>query len=122
MAFGDKKLEGGHAASHAANELLPILAAPGSGKEKNTIRMELVAVACWRLDDVRFDFDSSFVVPQSKAEFIELAGKLNQSMPYFCLSKIERTLNDHGKAVSGARILLLGVAYKRDISDVHAGS
>ena len=73
MAFGDKKLEGGHAASHAANELLPIPAAPGTGKEKNTIRMELVAVACWRLDDVRFDFDSSFVVPQSKAEFIELA-------------------------------------------------
>ena len=36
-------------------------------------------------------------------EFIELAGKVNQAMPYFCLEKIERALNDQGKAVRGAR-------------------
>ena len=51
-------------------------------------------------------------------EFIELAGKINQSMPYFCVSKIEHTLNDHGKAVNGARILLLGIAYKPGVGDV----
>ena len=38
-------------------------------------------------------------------EFIELAGKVNQAMPYFCLEKIERALNDKGKAVRGARVL-----------------
>ncbi len=36
-------------------------------------------------------------------EFIELAGKVNQAMPYFCLEKIERALNDEGKPVKGAK-------------------
>jgi UDP-N-acetyl-D-glucosamine dehydrogenase len=51
-------------------------------------------------------------------EFIELAGKINQNMPYFCVDKIERTLNSHGKAVQGARIVLLGVAYKPGVGDL----
>ena len=42
-------------------------------------------------------------------EFIELAGKVNKQMPYFCLEKIERALNDAGKPVRGSRILLVGV-------------
>ena len=50
-------------------------------------------------------------------EFIELAGKVNQAMPYFCLEKIERALNDHSKAVRGARVLVVGVAYKGGTSD-----
>src|SRR3954468_6343784 len=50
-------------------------------------------------------------------EFIELAGKVNQQMPYFCLEKIERALNDEGKAVRGARVLVLGIAYKGGTSD-----
>ena len=45
-------------------------------------------------------------------EFIELAGKVNQQMPYFCLEKAERALNDAGKPVKGARILIVGVSYK----------
>jgi UDP-N-acetyl-D-glucosamine dehydrogenase len=50
-------------------------------------------------------------------EFIELAGKINQSMPYFCVDKIERTLNSHGKPVHGSRIVLLGVSYKPGVAD-----
>ena len=45
-------------------------------------------------------------------EFIELAGKVNNQMPYFCLEKIERALNDAGKPVRGSRVLILGVSYK----------
>ena len=41
-------------------------------------------------------------------EFIELAGKLNQAQPQFCVEKIERALNDVGKPVSRGRILILG--------------
>jgi UDP-N-acetyl-D-glucosamine dehydrogenase len=52
------------------------------------------------------------------AEFIELAGKINQSQPYFCVEKVERALNDAGKAVRGARILVLGVSYKAGVGDV----
>jgi UDP-N-acetyl-D-glucosamine dehydrogenase len=52
-------------------------------------------------------------------EFIDLAGKVNASMPYFCRSLISQALN-HGsqKSLKGARILILGVSYKADIDDV----
>jgi UDP-N-acetyl-D-glucosamine dehydrogenase len=52
-------------------------------------------------------------------EFIELAGKVNEEMPYFCRSLISQALN-HGaqKAMKGSRILVLGVAYKPDIGDM----
>jgi UDP-N-acetyl-D-glucosamine dehydrogenase len=50
--------------------------------------------------------------------FIELAGEVNNNMPYFCRSVISQAMN-HGlqKSLSGSRILILGVAYKADISD-----
>ena len=51
-------------------------------------------------------------------EFIELAGKVNKHMPYFCLEKIERALNDAGKPVKGSRILVVGVAYKGGVGDL----
>jgi UDP-N-acetyl-D-glucosamine dehydrogenase len=51
-------------------------------------------------------------------EFIELAGKVNQNMPYFCRSLISQALN-HGaqRSLSGSKVLVLGVAYKADVSD-----
>ena len=51
--------------------------------------------------------------------FVELAGEVNNNMPYFCRSVISQALN-HGaqKSVSGSKILVLGVAYKADINDV----
>jgi UDP-N-acetyl-D-glucosamine dehydrogenase len=51
-------------------------------------------------------------------EFIELAGKVNTNMPYFCLEKIERALNDERKAVRGARVLVVGVSYKAGVGDL----
>ncbi len=51
-------------------------------------------------------------------EFIELAGKLNQAQPQFCIEKIEHALNDAGKPVRGASILILGVAYKSGVGDL----
>jgi UDP-N-acetyl-D-glucosamine dehydrogenase len=50
-------------------------------------------------------------------EFIELAGKVNQQMPYFCLERAERALNDVGKPVRDARVLIVGVAYKAGVGD-----
>jgi UDP-N-acetyl-D-glucosamine dehydrogenase len=52
-------------------------------------------------------------------EFIELAGKVNENMPYYCRSLISQALN-HGrqKSLKGSKVLVLGVAYKPDISDV----
>lgn len=51
-------------------------------------------------------------------EFIELAGKVNQHMPYHCVERIVRALNDAGRAVRGARVALLGVSYKPGTADV----
>jgi UDP-N-acetyl-D-glucosamine dehydrogenase len=51
-------------------------------------------------------------------EFIELAGKINQHQPHFCVDKIARTLNDIGRPVRGSRVLLLGVSYKAGVGDM----
>jgi UDP-N-acetyl-D-glucosamine dehydrogenase len=52
-------------------------------------------------------------------EFIELAGKVNEEMPYFCRSLVSQALNHHSqRAMKGSRILVLGVAYKPDIGDM----
>jgi UDP-N-acetyl-D-glucosamine dehydrogenase len=51
-------------------------------------------------------------------EFIELAGKVNQQMPYHCVAKTQRALNGAGLPVKGARIAVLGVSYKRGVGDV----
>jgi UDP-N-acetyl-D-glucosamine dehydrogenase len=50
-------------------------------------------------------------------EFIELAGKINQQMPYHCVERIERALNDAAKPVKGSRIAILGVSYKGGVGD-----
>ncbi|MGH3037594.1 MAG: nucleotide sugar dehydrogenase [Gaiellaceae bacterium] len=51
-------------------------------------------------------------------EFIELAGKVNENMPYFCLEKITRALNSQERSVKGSHIHLVGVAYKADVGDL----
>ena len=52
-------------------------------------------------------------------EFIELAGKVNQSMPYYCRSLISQALNHGaGKSLAGSKMLVLGVSYKPDIGDM----
>jgi len=51
-------------------------------------------------------------------EFIELAGKVNENMPLYCVDRIARVLNDASKSVRGANLLVLGVAYKNDVGDM----
>jgi UDP-N-acetyl-D-glucosamine dehydrogenase len=50
-------------------------------------------------------------------KFIELAGDVNVRMPHYVVEKLQLALNDRGKAVKGAKVLILGLAYKRDIDD-----
>jgi UDP-N-acetyl-D-glucosamine dehydrogenase len=50
--------------------------------------------------------------------FIELAGEINTQMPYWVVQKIIDALNEHGKSINGAKILILGAAYKKDIDDM----
>ncbi|MBI5232093.1 MAG: nucleotide sugar dehydrogenase [Coriobacteriales bacterium] len=51
-------------------------------------------------------------------EFIELAGKVNEDMPYYVVRRLMESLNTHRKALAGSRVVLLGVAYKKDIDDL----
>src|SRR5262249_39488474 len=51
-------------------------------------------------------------------EFIELAGKINQYMPYHCAERVEQALNDSAKPVKGSKILILGASYKAGVGDI----
>jgi UDP-N-acetyl-D-glucosamine dehydrogenase len=51
-------------------------------------------------------------------EFIELAGKVNQQMPFYCAERVEHALNDACKSVKGSRILVLGASYKGGVGDI----
>ena len=53
-----------------------------------------------------------------EARFIELAGYINGNMPHFVVGKVQGALNNHAKAVKGAHIHIVGVAYKRNIDDM----
>jgi UDP-N-acetyl-D-glucosamine dehydrogenase len=79
---------------------------PGPGLGGHCIPIDPFYLA-WRAR--AFDLDS---------EFVELAGRVNVNMPYYAVSRIARSLNTRGKAVRGARVLLLGMAYKADMGDL----
>jgi UDP-N-acetyl-D-glucosamine dehydrogenase len=53
-----------------------------------------------------------------QTEFIELAGEVNQRMPYFCVERIGRALNDRVKPVKGSRVAIVGVSYKPGVGDL----
>ncbi|MGA2159076.1 MAG: nucleotide sugar dehydrogenase [Dehalococcoidia bacterium] len=50
--------------------------------------------------------------------FIELAAEINESMPYYVVARVMEALNEGGKALKGAKVLVLGVAYKKDSADI----
>jgi UDP-N-acetyl-D-glucosamine dehydrogenase len=53
-----------------------------------------------------------------RTRFIELAGEININMPYHVLASISGALNGHKKSLNGSRVMILGVAYKKDIDDL----
>jgi UDP-N-acetyl-D-glucosamine dehydrogenase len=79
---------------------------PGPGLGGHCIPIDPFYLA-WRAR--AFDMDSGFV---------ELAGRVNVNMPYYAASRIGRSLNGRGKAVRGAKVLLLGMAYKANVGDL----
>jgi UDP-N-acetyl-D-glucosamine dehydrogenase len=53
-----------------------------------------------------------------RTRFIELAGEINVNMPYHVLDSVAKALNQHKKALNGSKVLVLGLAYKKDIDDL----
>ncbi|HEY1648183.1 MAG TPA: nucleotide sugar dehydrogenase [Terracidiphilus sp.] len=79
---------------------------PGPGLGGHCIPIDPFYLA-WKAK--QFDFHT---------RFIELAGEVNSAMPYFVVENIVEALNQRRKSLCGSRILILGVAYKRDIDDL----
>lgn len=79
---------------------------PGPGLGGHCIPIDPFYLS-WKVKEVGFE-----------ARFIELAGQVNADMPHRVVDKIVDALNDHGKAIKGANILAMGVAYKAGVSDI----
>ena len=78
---------------------------PGPGLGGHCIPIDPFYLS-WKVKEVGFE-----------ARFIELAGHVNGAMPHHVVDKVGEALNAHKKAINGSAILVLGVAYKRDIED-----
>ena len=52
-----------------------------------------------------------------KTKFIELAGEINRHMPEYIIKRLQYALNERGKSVKGSRLMIIGLAYKKDIND-----
>lgn len=79
---------------------------PGPGLGGHCIPIDPFYLS-WRAK--QFDFST---------KFIELAGEVNTAMPYYVVEKTQEALNKHRKALNGAKVLVLGMAYKKDIDDL----
>ncbi|HEX5069508.1 MAG TPA: nucleotide sugar dehydrogenase [Vicinamibacterales bacterium] len=79
---------------------------PGPGLGGHCIPIDPFYLS-WKVKEVGFE-----------ARFIELAGHVNGAMPHHVIDKVTEALNSHAKSVRDSRILILGIAYKRDIDDV----
>lgn len=79
---------------------------PGPGLGGHCIPVDPLYLS-WKLKTIKYT-----------ARFIELASTINASMPEYVVEKVALALNDERKSVRGSRILVMGVAYKRDVDDV----
>jgi UDP-N-acetyl-D-glucosamine dehydrogenase len=79
---------------------------PGPGLGGHCIPIDPLYLA-WKLKTLNYN-----------ARFIQLASEVNLGMPHYVLGRIADALNDRGKALKGARVLILGMAYKADIGDL----
>lgn len=79
---------------------------PGPGLGGHCIPIDPLYLS-WKLKSLNYN-----------ARFIELASEINTNMPRYVVDRIQEALNEHGKALNGSRILVLGAAYKPDVDDL----
>ena len=97
---------GGTAQSHPIKDFFPVLVAPTTQVALNTVKAFLIPVGCWRVDDVRFLFDSSVVVLNVKKEMGLLKSLIDQhpGAPLSIFGHADPTGNDaYNKTLSGRR-------------------
>src|SRR5690242_3540588 len=115
MATREKQLtqivtDSGIAADHDALQEQRAMVGPATASEFNTIKAGLVPIACWRVEDMRFEFDSSFVMPEIAAELRQLAA-LRKRLPESPLSVFAHAdpVGDdvYNKTLSGRRAIAI---------------
>ncbi|HEX8219043.1 MAG TPA: nucleotide sugar dehydrogenase [Chloroflexia bacterium] len=79
---------------------------PGPGLGGHCIPIDPLYLS-WKLKTLNYN-----------ARFIELASEINTEMPVYWVQKVQDALNDEAKSVRGSKVLVLGVAYKKDVSDI----
>ena len=117
--MSDSKAPGGTIGSIPSIEIEPLFVAPATGKEKNTIRLPLIPVACWRLDDVRFEFDSSIIAPETREEFQDLFSLRSEfaNSPMSIFGHADPTGDEvYNKQLSGRRAMAVYAVLTRDIA------
>lgn len=110
--------EGGFQGQIRQFEIEAFLFAPAAKGEKNTLRLPLIPVACWRLDDVRFKFDSFFVKPETRKEFAGLAllRGMHPGSPLSIFGHADPTGNDdYNKQLSARRAAAMHGIVPRDV-------
>lgn len=109
---------GGIAAEHAVRVKLPVFVGPTTAKDFNTVRPRLLPIACWRLEDLRFDFDSSFVAPEAKKEMGMLAALFDKCghPPLSVFGHADPTGDDaYNKKLSGRRARAVHALLLREV-------
>ena len=120
--FGTVETEAGIAAVHPSR-YLPIYVAPATRDEfsttTNTVRLSMDPIACWRMDDARFDFDSSFVLPAAKEELTVLANMITSQpdMPMSIFGHADPVGDDaYNITLSGRRAKAVYTILTRDVN------
>src|SRR6516164_5543317 len=112
--------EAGRSGTHPKAPPIRVFAAPTSPTSTvrfNTIEPGLFSIACWRMDDARFDFDSSFIRPEAKKELALLAAvvKTQQGSPLSIFGHADPTgSDDYNKVLSGRRARAVHALLTRD--------
>lgn len=96
---------GGVAGEHPPTAGFRLLVGPATSDEFNTAKLRLIPVACWRVDDLRFAFDSSFVLPEIAAEMKALAALIGDhpGCPLSIFGHADPVGSDDNKTLSGRR-------------------
>ena len=117
MPNDSSEIRGSIAGSHVVPPTEPILAAPSTDVDANTIRSPIIPVACWRIEDVRFEFGSSFIRPEARSELPKLSALIKQhpAAPLSVFGHADPISNDDfNKRLSGRRARAVYALLVRD--------
>jgi hypothetical protein len=109
--------DGSTAGTHPEKQKHPLLVGPATEDQKNTVRPDLVPVACWRLEDIKFDFDSSFVKADAAPDFASLRTllKKHKEAPLSVFGHADPVGTDgYNKSLSGRRAISVYAILTRD--------